>query len=88
MIIEENPIEKQAMKAFHTGRREEGLKIQEEFASRFRLEYAEKDHCPCKKACRYHGNCKECVAIHRAMVNMCRTVCALSSITNSKFCRN
>ena len=66
MIIEENPIEKQAMKAFHTGRREEGLKIQEEFASRFRLEYAEKDHCPCKKACRYHGNCKECVAIHRA----------------------
>ena len=24
------------------------------------------DHCPCRKACRYHGNCKECVAIHRA----------------------
>lgn len=23
-------------------------------------------HCPCLKACRYHGNCKECVAIHRA----------------------
>jgi len=21
---------------------------------------------PAKKACRYHGNCKECVAIHRA----------------------
>ena len=20
----------------------------------------------CQKACRYHGNCKECVAIHRA----------------------
>ncbi len=32
----------------------------------FRTEYAEKDHCPCQKACRYHGNCKECVAIHRA----------------------
>ena len=29
-------------------------------------EYADKDHCPCQKACRYHGNCKECVAIHRA----------------------
>ena len=26
----------------------------------------DKDHCPCLKACRYHGNCKECVAIHRA----------------------
>jgi len=66
MIIDENPIEKRAMEAFHANRREEGLKIQEEFASRFRQEYAEKDHCPCKKACRYHGNCKECVAIHRA----------------------
>ena len=32
----------------------------------FREEYKDKDHCPCKKACRYHGNCKECVAIHRA----------------------
>ena len=40
--------------------------LQEEFASEFRTEYAEKDHCPCQKACRYHGNCKECVAIHRA----------------------
>ena len=29
-------------------------------------EYKDKDHCPCKKACRYHGNCKECVAVHRA----------------------
>jgi hypothetical protein len=66
MTIDDNPIEKQAMKAFHAGNRTEGLKIQEEFSSRFRLEYADKDHCPCKKACRYHGNCKECVAIHRA----------------------
>ena len=47
MIIEGNPKEKEAMKAFHEGDRA-------------------KDHCPCKKACRYHGNCKECVAIHRA----------------------
>ena len=36
MMIEDNLIEKQAMKAFHAGRREEGLEIQEEFASRFR----------------------------------------------------
>ena len=46
--------------------RKEGYRIQEEFASLFREEYKEKDHCPCTKACRYHGNCKECVAIHRA----------------------
>lgn len=66
MIIEGNEKEKAAMAEFHKGNRPEGLRLQEEFASEFRTEYAEKDHCPCKKACRYHGNCKECVAIHRA----------------------
>ena len=66
MIIEGNPKEKEAMKAFHEGDRAKGLKLQEEFAAEFREEYRNKDHCPCKKACRYHGNCKECVAIHRA----------------------
>ena len=66
MIIEGNEKEKAAMAEFHKGNRQEGLRLQEEFASAFREEYKEKDHCPCKKACRYHGNCKECVAIHRA----------------------
>ncbi|MGI6069371.1 MAG: LPS biosynthesis protein [Blautia sp.] len=66
MQIDGNEIEKEAMKAFHSGDRAKGLKIQEEFASAFREEYKDKDHCSCKKACRYHGNCKECVAIHRA----------------------
>ena len=66
MIIENNPKEIAAMQEFHKGNRMEGLRLQEEFASQFREEYADKDHCPCKKACRYHGNCKECVAIHRA----------------------
>ena len=41
MIIEENPIEKQAMKAFHEGFREEGLKLQEKFVSAFRRDYAD-----------------------------------------------
>ena len=66
MIIDGNELEKEAMRQFHLGNRPEGLRIQEEFASAFRTEYADKDHCPCKKVCRYHGNCKECVAIHRA----------------------
>ena len=66
MIIDGNETEKHAMQEFHKGNRAEGLRIQEEFASAFRTEYADKDHCPCKKACCYHGNCKECVAIHRA----------------------
>ena len=66
MKIEYNEKEIAAMAEFHKGNRAEGLRLQEEFASEFRKEYAYKDHCPCQKACRYHGNCKECVAIHRA----------------------
>ena len=66
MKIDNNPIEKAAMEQFHQGNRQEGLRLQEEFAAAFRAEFAEKDHCSCQKACRYHGNCKECVAIHRA----------------------
>lgn len=66
MIIDNHPKEKEAMKAFHRGDRGEGQRLQEEFAAEFREEFKEKDHCSCPKACRYHGNCKECVAIHRA----------------------
>ena len=66
MKIEGNQKELDAMAEFHKGNRAEGLRLQEEFASEFRQEYKDKDHCPCLKACRYHGNCKECVAIHRA----------------------
>lgn len=66
MKIEYNEKEIAAMAEFHKGNRAEGLRLQEEFASEFRKEYADKDHCPCQKACRYHGNCKECAAIHRA----------------------
>jgi hypothetical protein len=66
MIIDGNPKLEEAMVAFHKGDRPEGLRLQEQFASEFREEYKDKDHCPCKKACSYHGNCKECVAIHRA----------------------
>lgn len=96
MEIDNNPIEKRAMEAFHRGDRAEGLRIQEEFASAFREEYREKDHCPCQKACRYHGNCKECVAIHRAhqehvpnclrpMLN--RKIRALSELTEHTLAR-
>lgn len=66
MIIDGNEKEHAAMEQFHKGNREEGLRLQEEFAAAFREEYKNKDHCPCMKVCRYHGNCKECVAIHRA----------------------
>ena len=66
MNIEGNKKEIEAMEQFHKGNRQEGLRLQEQFAAAFREEYKDKDHWPGKKACRYHGNCKECVAIHRA----------------------
>ncbi|MFR8011977.1 MAG: LPS biosynthesis protein [Clostridia bacterium] len=64
MEIDHNPIERRPMEAFHCGDRAEGLRIQEEFAAMFREEYREKIAVP--EGCRYHGNYKECVAIHRA----------------------
>lgn len=66
MNIEGNQKMLDAMIEFHKGNRTLGVKLQEEFASQFRKHYKEKDHCSCQKACRYHGNCKECVSIHRA----------------------
>jgi len=66
MNIDGNQKEKDAMAAFHRGDSAEGYRLQGEFISVFRAEYREKDHCSCTKSCEYHGNCKECVAIHRA----------------------
>ena len=66
MIIDGNETEKQAMQEFRNGNRKKGCELQDCFVAEFREEYSNKDHCPCKKACKYHGNCKECVAIHRA----------------------
>ncbi|WP_027622915.1 hypothetical protein [Clostridium lundense] len=67
MIIDNNSKEKEAMQAFHKGDRELGYKLQDEFVQELR-ESKEKgqDHCSCQKACKYHGKCMECVAIHRA----------------------
>ncbi|WIV13684.1 LPS biosynthesis protein [Proteiniborus sp. MB09-C3] len=66
MIIDGHPKEKEAMEAFHQGNRAEGLKIQDEFIEDLRDAMKTQDHCSCKKACKFHGKCIECVAIHRA----------------------
>ena len=86
MKIEYNEKEIAAMAEFHKGNRAEGLRLQEEFAAEFRKEYADKDHCPCQKACRYHGNCKECVAIHRAHQEHRKRFCGRNF--KSRFIRN
>lgn len=66
MIIDGNEKEKKSMAAYRRGDKEEAVRLQEEFLEEFREEYAKKDHCSCQKVCVYHGNCKECVVIHRA----------------------
>lgn len=66
MIIDGNEKEKAAMAEYHRGNDADCLRLQEEFVSEFREAYRNRDHCPCTASCRYHGNCKECVAIHRA----------------------
>ena len=66
MRIDGNQKEKDAMACFHQGNADEGHRLQDEFVAEFQSAYAGKDHCPCTTACRYHGKCRECVAIHRA----------------------
>lgn len=66
MIIDNNPKEKEAMEAFRRGERSLGHKLQDEFVAELRENIGKVDHCTCEKACKYHGKCVECVAIHRA----------------------
>jgi len=66
MKIDGNQKEKEAMFEFRRGNLQEGQRLQQEFVCEFREEYRDRDHCPCREACRYHGQCRECVAIHRA----------------------
>lgn len=44
------------------GRHKEALAIKMEFLKQVR---ESGDHCPCKEACPHHGNCFECVTLHR-----------------------
>ena len=47
---------------YREGRDEEGWEVKQEFLKQVR---ESGDHCPCKEACPHHGNCFECVTIHR-----------------------
>jgi hypothetical protein len=54
------------MQAFKRGERALGHKLQDEFVAELRESKEKEDYCSCEKACKYHGKCVECVAIHRA----------------------
>ena len=44
------------------GKKQEAWQVKQEFLRQVR---EAGDHCPCKEACPHHGNCFECVTIHR-----------------------
>ena len=49
-------------KLYQQGRDEEGWAVKQEFLKQVR---EAGDHCPCQNAGPHHGNCFECVTIHR-----------------------
>lgn len=66
MKIDGNPAETEAMRLFHLGENEKAGRIQDGFISELRESMKKGgDHCSCKNACKFHGRCAECVAIHR-----------------------
>lgn len=44
------------------GQKQEARKIKQEFLKQVR---ESGDHCPCQEKCPHHGNCFECVTLHR-----------------------
>lgn len=44
------------------GHHKEAMEMKREFLKKVR---ESGDHCPCKEPCPHHGNCFECVTLHR-----------------------
>ncbi len=63
-MIDRNPKMMEAIKRYLKGERDYWLKTQDEFLRE--VEQSAKDHCPCKSACKLHGDCRKCVMVHRA----------------------
>ena len=55
LAIRQNELDQQ-------GKKKEAYEMKMEFLRQVR---ESGDHCPCKEACPHHGNCFECVTIHR-----------------------
>ena len=83
------------MECSKRGDKEAALKNKKEFFRRIKDEGI--DHCPCPENCPHHGNCYECVCLHRAhrdhlpycfwsMVN--DRIETLAHMTESSVCSN
>lgn len=60
--IDDSPLEQEEIKCARAGNADKSWELKQEF-----LRNAAKlqDHCSCPEACPHHGNCYECVIIHR-----------------------
>jgi hypothetical protein len=63
MRIDNNNIARKLLDLDSKGLKEESLTMRMEFLRQ--VKESGIDHCPCKVACPHHGNCYECVVIHR-----------------------
>ncbi len=63
MQIDDNPMEIEAMAMFRRGEGRETSKLQDEFLKA--VKDSGVDHCTCPSACKFHGNCVQCVILHR-----------------------
>jgi hypothetical protein len=92
MIIDDNKLERRAMEAFRKGDERRGHQLQNQFLAA--VGASGEDHCSCTVKCPHHGNCADCVVIHRGhqdhlpncfhpMVN--RRIRAVSELTEGSF---
>lgn len=92
-MIDDHPLEIEAMRLFREGRGAEARKLQEQFLEE--VLGSGEDICPCPGSCKYRGDCVKCVTLHRGhadhvpycmrrMIN--RKIGAVSAITEHSFC--
>lgn len=95
MKIDGNELSKRELELGRQGKEEEGLKVKLEFLRQ--VKESGIDHCNCPNQCRHHGNCYECVILHRGhqdhlpycmweMLN--QRIAKLSLLSEDSFCQN
>ena len=63
MVIDDNPLEQEAMALFKKGETKEAHKKQDAFLAQVKASGV--DHCSCPAPCKHHGHCVDCVTLHR-----------------------
>ena len=62
-MVDNHPLERQAMALFRAGEAQTARRLQQQFLEE--IMGSGDDLCSCPAACDYHGRCVECVMVHR-----------------------